>query len=910
MPSNNVPTTNDHARHDQDTVKTDKVHRQSTVGIHKGARERSQLRQGPEAEEKSSLLREGLDERSRTMSAEVGEKSSSRQGYQRLMSSGVEEKSSLRPVPKTTAAGGKTLGGKKNKKANVPSNQRSILSFMGPAHEAGESSEPLQTSHRPGPQTTAAEGKIRGGKKGKKAIVPSNQGSILSYMGPAEEAGETSEPLQTGCITAGKRPPTEAVAENASESKRAKIIKEEPVEYADNVSVKTDEESKDTLHDKPKKVPFNPEDYVEFIIIEDEEYPDELKYEDAAGYDVEEDDLPEQVSQEAGYFEEEGFISDADRYQTAGIVDEDHEALRESFDKSMHRVIRYLWNYAQSTSYEELSRAESYIAPGMYQWLRKADPQVVYRLYQAIIPESTRTILGHDRLTCQHILALPKVSPSRREKGVYLDLVTSPSDNGGLYTGSTISIFVVRITAHRREIQRDGSVKGVHYTYIREKTNRKPHFRVVAVFPRNMPELGIEIADSEWLIRFLEAVIMIVLDTFKPGSLPQFSITQDQLNRLKSECGLRDTVFEPLNRALPTKQSVRSKLPYKCGNCPSEESSNWFLDFNASTLVAGRRCSACYQYKRTHGTERPESVYNRLPAPTSGPCSNPSCGATETTRKWYRHPIYRDRVVCNACHVYLTGNDGTERPLVTVLKRQKDQRRCIDCPKFGPGVIWHVAHDQTTEVLYRCHACYNQYQRSLPKAQDQTTQPRQCASCGESNPQDWHAKSSMCGPCHEADQQWREKRERSNCWNCLEQWNRTIVKRWSCSLREWLCNKCQLSMNSGYLRMAAHHLENLDIRCELCRTKYSKAWYPGCKSTNLLVCRRCGDRKGRGLTDFGDRSNSECGPDELTYQGSREKAGNAILKPEFFDYIKRAHNIDRSVAAIVDAKQLEDALDL
>lgn len=904
MPSNNVPTTNDHARHDQDTVKTDKVHRPSTVGIDKGAREKSQLLQGPEAEEKSSLLREGLDERSRTMSAEVGEKSSSRQGYQKLMSSGVEEKSSLCPVPKTTAAGGKTLGGKKNKKANVPSNQGSILNFMRPAHEAGESSEPLQTSLRPGPKTTAAGGKIRGGKKGKKASVPFNQGSILNFMGPAQEAGETSEPLQTGCITAGKRPPTEAVAENASESKRAKIIKEEPV-----VSMKAEEELEDTLYNiKEEEVPFNPEDYVEFIIIEDEEYPDELKYEDAAGYDVEEDDLPEQVGQEAGYFEEEGFISDGDRYRNAGIADEDHEDLRESFDKSMHRVIRYLWNYAQSTPYEEC--AESYIAPGMCQWLRKANPEVVYRLYQASIPESTRTILGHDRLTCQHILALPKVSPTRREKGVYLDLVTSPSDNGGLYTGSTISIFVVRITAHRREIQRDGPVKGVHYTYIREKTSRKPHFRVVAVFPRDMPELGIENADSEWLVRFLEAVIMIVLDTFTPGSLPQFSITQDQLNRLKSECGLRDTVFEPLNRALPTKQPVRSNLPYKCGNCPSEESPNWFLDFNASTLVVGRRCSACYQYKRTHGTERPESLYNRLPAPTSGPCSNPNCG-TETSTKWYRKPKRRDLVLCAPCFAYQCNNNGTDRPLGTILKHQINQRSCIDCGDSGEGVIWCRAHDQPGE-LHRCHKCYNRYKRSLPKTQDQSSQSRRCVSCGETESKDWHAKSSMCGSCHDNDQQWRGKRMRPNCWNCHEPLTEKMKKRWSSSLREWLCNKCGLSLTTGYLRMAAHHLENLDIRCEFCRTKYSKAWYAGCKSTDLFVCRPCGDTKERdpSRTEFGDRSSSEPRPGEQTYQQARGGIKNTTMKPEFFAYLKRAHGIDRSAAAVVEAKQLEDALNI
>ncbi|KAB8249883.1 hypothetical protein BDV35DRAFT_343335 [Aspergillus flavus] len=871
MPSNNVPPTNDHAHHDWDTVKADKVHRPSAV------------------------------EQSRTESAEIGEKSSSRKGYQKSMSSGVEEKSSLRPVPKTTAAGGKTLGGKKNKKAKAPSDQRSILSFMGPAHEAGETSEPLQTSHRPGPQTTAAGGKIRGGKKGKKASVPSNQGSILSFMGPAEEAGQTSEPLQTGCITAGKRPPTEAVAENASESKRAKIIKEEPV-----VSVKAEEELEDTLYDikeeEEEEVPFNPEDYADVILIEDEEYPDELKYEDAAGHDVEENDLSEQVSQEAGYFEEEGFISDADRYQTAGIADEDHEALQESFDKSMHRVIRYLFGYAQRTPFKELSSNDSYIAKGMYNWLRRADPEVVYRLYQAIIPVSTRTILGHDRLTCQHILALPKVSPSRREKGVYLDLVTSPSDNGGLYTGSTKKSFVVRIPAHKYQIQRNGSVKGTHYMYIREKTNRKPNFRVVAVFPRDMPELGIENANSEWLIRFLEAVIMIVLDTFTPGSISRFSITQDRLNHLKFECDLRDTIFESLNHALPTKQPVESNLPKVCSTCGKDKYTRWCLDFNVSTLGARRLCPSCYQYKRIHGIDRPASLYNRLPRPTSGPCCNPNCSVEASTR-WRRDPNDSVR----------SRSNGNERPLETILKRQKDQRRCIccNCPD-GPNVRWNPARDQPTTGLYRCAACHARYQRSLPEAPDQTTQSSLCVSCSESNPKDWHVRSPMCGSCHDHDQRWRKKRDGSNCWNCRDQWKNRKDKHWARSLHEFLCGNCWQSLSTGYLRMVSHHLDNLDIRCELCRTKYAKMWWAGCKSSSVFLCRRCGKAKNTNpnRTNFPDRSNSECGPDELTYQEYREKVGNATMKPEFFAYLKRAHGIDRSAAAVVEAKQLEDALNI
>lgn len=119
-------------------------------------------------------------------------------------------------------------------------------------------------------------------------------------------------------------------------------------------------------------------------------------------------------------------------------------------------------------------------------------------------------------------------------------------------------------------------------------------------------------------------------------------------------------------------------------------------------------------------------------------------------------------------------------------------------------------------------------------------------------------------------------------------------------------------MNTNYLRVASHHLENLDIRCEFCHTKYTKAWYAGCKSTPSFVCRRCGDMKGRepNRTDFPDRADSERGPDELTYQESRERIGKAMLKREFFDYLKRVHNIDRSVAAIVEAKRLEDAQDL
>ncbi|OGM43514.1 hypothetical protein ABOM_008082 [Aspergillus bombycis] len=101
----------------------------------------------------------------------------------------------------------------------------------------------------------------------------------------------------------------------------------EPVEHAASVSVKTDEELKYILHNIPE-APFNLEG-ADVILIDDEEYLDELKYEDAAGYNIEiEDDLPEQDYKEADYLEKGGFISDKARYQAASIAsEEDHEVL-------------------------------------------------------------------------------------------------------------------------------------------------------------------------------------------------------------------------------------------------------------------------------------------------------------------------------------------------------------------------------------------------------------------------------------------------------------------------------------------------------------------------------------------------------------------------------------------------------
>ncbi|KAE8365605.1 hypothetical protein BDV27DRAFT_156789 [Aspergillus caelatus] len=85
----------------------------------------------------------------------------------------------------------------------------------------------------------------------------------------------------------------------------------------------------DTPHNIPEEVPFNLDAYADVVLIDDEEYPEHLEYEDAAGYDIEiERNLSKGVYQEAGYLEEKGSMSDEARYWAASIASvNDYEVL-------------------------------------------------------------------------------------------------------------------------------------------------------------------------------------------------------------------------------------------------------------------------------------------------------------------------------------------------------------------------------------------------------------------------------------------------------------------------------------------------------------------------------------------------------------------------------------------------------
>ncbi|RAQ70178.1 hypothetical protein COH20_001125 [Aspergillus flavus] len=101
------------------------------------------------------------------------------------------------------------------------------------------------------------------------------------------------------------------------------VIQQKPVKYPDN-----DLSPKYTLPDIfESQVSLNPRACANILLIDNMEFPNKLKDEDAAGYNFEpENNLLEQDHQEADYLEVEGFISDKTRYRAASIAsDENHK---------------------------------------------------------------------------------------------------------------------------------------------------------------------------------------------------------------------------------------------------------------------------------------------------------------------------------------------------------------------------------------------------------------------------------------------------------------------------------------------------------------------------------------------------------------------------------------------------------
>jgi hypothetical protein len=78
-----------------------------------------------------------------------------------------------------------------------------------------------------------------------------------------------------------------------------------------------------------------------------------------------------------------------------------------------------------------------------------------------------------------------------------------------------------------------------------------------------------------------------------------------------------------------------------CANCGTTRTSSWRRDPETQATL----CSACGQYKKMNGRDRPVRLRNRAGADEARQCSH--CGATDTSN-WRRHPLTRE-YLCNAC---------------------------------------------------------------------------------------------------------------------------------------------------------------------------------------------------------------------------------------------------------------------
>ncbi|KAI3428482.1 hypothetical protein D9Q98_007307 [Chlorella vulgaris] len=84
-----------------------------------------------------------------------------------------------------------------------------------------------------------------------------------------------------------------------------------------------------------------------------------------------------------------------------------------------------------------------------------------------------------------------------------------------------------------------------------------------------------------------------------------------------------------------------------CSNCGTSQTSSWRRDPETHAVL----CSACGQYKKLNGTNRPFKLRQRSAASEEAIRQCSHCKATDTSN-WRRHPQTRE-MLCNACGNYL-----------------------------------------------------------------------------------------------------------------------------------------------------------------------------------------------------------------------------------------------------------------
>lgn len=336
----------------------------------------------------------------------------------------------------------------------------------------------------------------------------------------------------------------------------------------------------------------------------------------------------------------------------------------------------------------------------------------------------------------------------------------------------------------------------------------------------------------------LEHVVILLLNTYGPSQTnpykQRYGYTEEMYLGTLAQCGIPLNIFHPLSHAMPLKQKCGWTVGARvCQNCESQTTSanGWYYDPTACEVAVLYNCSACYWYRFRNGTARPLELFVGLKArPTSGPCSN--CQATESAQ-WGWHPRDKNHVICSKCRSHWT-RYAIDRP-------PKKQKYCSDCGATDIKGHFHRASDLNGKRngQYWCATCAMRRQRIRDReARENKHANLTCLTCGNSNPTAWRTYRTClsCWQKSNADKRFRKTRERKNCWNChnsfQKQKNKPLssedwrdVQVWHKTLKEWICRDCFDNCEKrGSFGIKASDLEAIEIRCEDCHTLYTKTW--------------------------------------------------------------------------------------
>ncbi|KAJ5987501.1 hypothetical protein N7451_011866 [Penicillium sp. IBT 35674x] len=232
---------------------------------------------------------------------------------------------------------------------------------------------------------------------------------------------------------------------------------------------------------------------------------------------------------------------------------EDIQSLKR-FDKKLFNLVEFLVHAAKETTIKDITSHSSWVNLPFKQPLRHSNTVVICQIFQRAIPESSRVILGQAEITSDHLLSLPLVDESCKSTvGVYINCAV------GIPSG------------HRKNQESDLPTSFEECQIMTPIANipestESDHIAIYAGSSTadledrpSLPDLGLAFADSGWLIRLLEMVVIMLLDAYLPPDPDSFrtryGIGKEEYFNALDSCGIHRSKFRPLNKAFPTKQS-------------------------------------------------------------------------------------------------------------------------------------------------------------------------------------------------------------------------------------------------------------------------------------------------------------------------------------------------------------------